>query len=249
MEFRAGQVTLDIFDPSSRASRSRRTRRHGASRPGRGAARAELEANGVEFDGRDRRTRACVGWRSSMILTETRSCSTGGTMSDVLRAPSREPVTGRSRCRRRRTSIGASRTWPGSTRGVDGERRCEMRRRPRSLDVEVAGVAYVGEAGIDDRARARRDSVRAARRTITRCWDRSSAGGEVRGPQRRDVEARAAGSRAAWSRGREAALRPGGERRRGRFALLAAAGRGRAGEPFRRDRGVRFCHAGALAAT
>jgi catechol 2,3-dioxygenase-like lactoylglutathione lyase family enzyme len=52
MEFRAGQVTLDIFDPTSIGQEFAPSPAGLALRvPDVAAARAELEAKGVEFDG------------------------------------------------------------------------------------------------------------------------------------------------------------------------------------------------------
>ena len=52
MEFRAGQVTLDIFDPTSIGQAFSVSPAGMAPRvPDVDAARAELEAKGVEFDG------------------------------------------------------------------------------------------------------------------------------------------------------------------------------------------------------
>jgi catechol 2,3-dioxygenase-like lactoylglutathione lyase family enzyme len=60
MEFRAGQVTLDIFDPSSVGQAFAASPAGLALRvPDVDAARAELEAKGVEFDGETIQTRVC----------------------------------------------------------------------------------------------------------------------------------------------------------------------------------------------
>ncbi len=60
MEFRAGQVTLDIFDPASVGQAFAPSPAGMALRvPDVGAARAELEANGVEFDGETLDTGVC----------------------------------------------------------------------------------------------------------------------------------------------------------------------------------------------
>jgi catechol 2,3-dioxygenase-like lactoylglutathione lyase family enzyme len=60
MEFRCGQVTLDIFDPSSVGQPFAPSPAGLALRvPDVAAARAELEAKGVEFDGETRDTGVC----------------------------------------------------------------------------------------------------------------------------------------------------------------------------------------------
>jgi catechol 2,3-dioxygenase-like lactoylglutathione lyase family enzyme len=60
MEFRAGQVTLDIFDPTSIGQPFERSPAGLALRvPDVTAARAELEAKGVEFDGETVDTGVC----------------------------------------------------------------------------------------------------------------------------------------------------------------------------------------------
>jgi catechol 2,3-dioxygenase-like lactoylglutathione lyase family enzyme len=60
MEFRAGQVTLDIFDPSSQGQRFAPSPAGMALRvPDVAVARAELEAKGVVFDGETLDTGVC----------------------------------------------------------------------------------------------------------------------------------------------------------------------------------------------
>jgi catechol 2,3-dioxygenase-like lactoylglutathione lyase family enzyme len=60
MEFRAGQVTLDIFNPTSVGQPFAPSPGGLALRvPDVAAARAELEANGVEFDGETVDTGVC----------------------------------------------------------------------------------------------------------------------------------------------------------------------------------------------
>ena len=60
MEFRAGQVTLDIFNPASIGQPFAPSLGGLALRvPDVAAARAELEAKGVEFDGETRDTGVC----------------------------------------------------------------------------------------------------------------------------------------------------------------------------------------------
>ena len=60
MEFRAGQVTLDIFDPSSIGQPFAPSPAGLALRvPDVDAARAELETKGVEFDGDTLETSVC----------------------------------------------------------------------------------------------------------------------------------------------------------------------------------------------
>jgi len=60
MEFRAGQVTLDIFDPSSQGQPFAPTLGGLALRvPDVAAARAALEAKGVAFDGETLDTGVC----------------------------------------------------------------------------------------------------------------------------------------------------------------------------------------------
>ncbi|HEU5010071.1 MAG TPA: VOC family protein [Gaiellaceae bacterium] len=60
MEFRAGQVTLDIYDPSSQGEPFAPSLAGMALRvPDVAVARAELEGRGVEFDGDTRDTGVC----------------------------------------------------------------------------------------------------------------------------------------------------------------------------------------------
>ncbi len=60
MEFRCGQVTLDIFDPSSIGQPFASSSAGLALRvPDVEAARAELEAKGVQFDGETIETSVC----------------------------------------------------------------------------------------------------------------------------------------------------------------------------------------------
>ncbi len=60
MEFRAGQVTLDIFNPASQGQPFAPSLGGMALRvPDVDAVRAELEAKGVEFDGETRETSVC----------------------------------------------------------------------------------------------------------------------------------------------------------------------------------------------
>ena len=60
IEFRCGQVTLDVFDPSSIGQPFARSPAGLALRvPDVDAARAELEAKGVAFDGETIRTSVC----------------------------------------------------------------------------------------------------------------------------------------------------------------------------------------------
>ena len=77
MELRCGQVTLDIFDPSSIDQPFSVSPAGLALRvPDVDAARQELEAKGVEFDGETIVTGVC-NRRGSRTRTATRSCSTG----------------------------------------------------------------------------------------------------------------------------------------------------------------------------
>jgi len=60
LEFRCGQVTLDVFDPSSIGQQFAPSPAGLALRvPDVDAARAELEAKGVEFDGETIQTGVC----------------------------------------------------------------------------------------------------------------------------------------------------------------------------------------------
>ncbi|MGH3134276.1 MAG: VOC family protein [Gaiellaceae bacterium] len=60
MEFRAGQVTLDVFNPASQGQPFAPSPGGMALRvPDVDAARAELEAKGVEFDGETVQTSVC----------------------------------------------------------------------------------------------------------------------------------------------------------------------------------------------
>ena len=60
MEFRLGQVTLDVFDPSSIGQQFAPSPAGIAIRvPDVDAARAELEAKGVQFDGETIETSVC----------------------------------------------------------------------------------------------------------------------------------------------------------------------------------------------
>ena len=60
MEFRAGQVTLDIFDPTSVGQQFEPSPGGLALRvPDVAAARAELEAKGIDFDGETVDTGVC----------------------------------------------------------------------------------------------------------------------------------------------------------------------------------------------
>jgi catechol 2,3-dioxygenase-like lactoylglutathione lyase family enzyme len=60
LEFRCGQVTLDVFDPSSIGQQFAVSPAGLALRvPDVDAARTELEAKGVEFDGETIRTGVC----------------------------------------------------------------------------------------------------------------------------------------------------------------------------------------------
>ncbi len=60
MEFRAGQVTLDIFDPASQGPPFAPSLGGMALRvPDVDVARTELEAKGVEFDGETLQTSVC----------------------------------------------------------------------------------------------------------------------------------------------------------------------------------------------
>lgn len=60
MELRAGQVTLDIFNPASQGQPFAPSLGGLALRvPDVDAARAELEAKGIEFDGETRETSVC----------------------------------------------------------------------------------------------------------------------------------------------------------------------------------------------
>jgi catechol 2,3-dioxygenase-like lactoylglutathione lyase family enzyme len=60
LEFRCGQVTLDVFDPSSIGQQFAPSPAGLALRvPDVDEARAELEANGVEFDGETIETGVC----------------------------------------------------------------------------------------------------------------------------------------------------------------------------------------------
>ena len=115
----------------------------------------------------------------------------------------------------------------------------EIAAPPSLLDLDVAGIAHVGEAGIEIARAPDEDPVRAADRRPRASLLARRLGREVRGAQRRAVEARPARARAARSRRREAALRQDRERRRGRVALLAAADRRGARVPVHADRGVR----------
>jgi catechol 2,3-dioxygenase-like lactoylglutathione lyase family enzyme len=59
-EFRCGQVTLDVFDPASVGQQFAPSPAGVALRvPDVDAARAELEAKGVEFDGETLQTEVC----------------------------------------------------------------------------------------------------------------------------------------------------------------------------------------------
>ena len=88
MEFRAGQVTLDIFDPSSVGQPSRRARRSCAASPGRRRSAGRARSQGRDASTARRSRRACATWRPSRIPTATRSCCIAGTRrwSDERRA-------------------------------------------------------------------------------------------------------------------------------------------------------------------
>ena len=72
-EFEAGNVTLAIWKPEDRAVEFPKSAAHGIALrvADVAAARAELEAKGVEFIG-DPRLAASATWRSSRIPTATR---------------------------------------------------------------------------------------------------------------------------------------------------------------------------------
>ena len=109
MEFRCGQVTLDIFDPSSIGQPFAPSPAGLALRvPDVAAARAELEAKGVEFDGETIDTGVChmaffKDPDGNALMLHRRYAP-----SDV--GPSCSSATARCRCRRRRTRPGASPT-------------------------------------------------------------------------------------------------------------------------------------------
>ena len=114
------------------------------------------------------------------------------------------------------------------------------------LDLEVSGLARVGEAGIEiERAP---DGVRfeALDAGPPAAAFAGRLGREVRGAQCGPLATRLAGARSERRRARAAAVRTDRERGRGRFALLAPAGRRRAGEPLQRDRGVRVARSGSV---
>ena len=114
------------------------------------------------------------------------------------------------------------------------------------LHLEVSGLARVGEAGIEiERAP---DGVRfeALTQDHPLLAFAGRLGREVRGAQRGALATRLAGARFEGRRARAAAVRADRERGRGRFALLAPAGRRRAGEPLQRDRGVRVESPGSI---
>jgi catechol 2,3-dioxygenase-like lactoylglutathione lyase family enzyme len=90
MEFRAGQVTLDIFNPASQGQPFAPSLGGMALRvPDVVEARNELEAKGVAFDG-DTLDLASATWPSSTTSTGTRSCCTAAT-----RRPNDEGRAGR----------------------------------------------------------------------------------------------------------------------------------------------------------
>ena len=90
------------------------------------------------------------------------------------------------------------------------------------LDLDVAGLARVSEAGIEFDRVARGRSLRAARRRTTALGSLVGAGREVRRAQRRALEARPARARPAGRRARAAALRA--DRELGRRAARSSGG-------------------------
>ena len=104
-EYEAGQVTLDVFDPSSIGQSSRLLRRDGPARRRRRRARAELEAKGVVFDGEthDERLQAGVVQRSRR---QRAHAPTGGSKRDRDREGRLHRHPGRGERDRRRAAFG-----------------------------------------------------------------------------------------------------------------------------------------------
>ncbi len=148
--------------------------------------------------------------------------------------------------RRRRTSTGASRTSRASI-PTRGRRTARPRSRPppTMLELDAAGVAYVGEAGIEIASAP--DGIRFEPLPDDHELLYSLVGWDEKFAAHNAAmwTQRAARARAARSRPREAALRAHRELGRRRLALLAPARRRRAREPFHAHRGVRVRLAGA----
>ena len=164
-----------------------------------------------------------------------------------MRGRSCSSATRRSRCRRSRTSTGASPTSPAS---IPTATRLPATPAPSRgttmLEIDASGVASVGETGITIENAP--EGIRFELLTDDHPLLGTLVGHtrEVRGAQRGDVGARPARARPEGRRRREADLHPDREHGRGRLAVLAAPDRRRGAEPLHGDRGVHVRLAGAL---
>ena len=155
MELRCGQVTLDIFDPSSSGQPFAPSPAGLALRvPDVDAARAELEAKGVEFHGETIETRVCrQAWfkdpDGNALMLHRRYDRRMRREADCSSA------TTRFRFRPRRTSTGGSPISPASTRSrgprtAAGDRCAAVAARARRRRHRP-----VGEAAIEIETRPR----------------------------------------------------------------------------------------------
>ena len=164
--------------------------------------------------------------------------------------PSCSSATRRSRCRRSRTSTGASPTSPASIRTATPLPATPTRSAGTTmLEIDASGIASVGETGI---------TIENAPEGIR--FELLTDDHPLLGTLVGHTEKFAAHNAAMWEHGllvhvpegrrrREADLHPDRERGRGRLAVLAAPDRGRGAEPLHGDRGVHVRLAGARRAT
>ena len=244
MELRCGQVTLDVFDPSSigqpfapspagialrvarRRRRARRARGEGRRVRRRHDRHRRLQAGLVQGSRRQRADAAPAVRRM--------------TRADLLERYRALPLPTTKDESWRFTDLKGFDPESFSANGAT-----EVVAAPALLELEAAGRRPRLRGRARDRPRARGDPLRAARRASAPRRARR-LGREVRRAQRRRVGARPARPRPEGRRARAAAARADRQLGRGRLALLAAADRRRAGQPRLGDRGVRVDDARAL---
>ena len=210
-EFNAGQVTLDIFNPSSIGQPFAPSPAGLALRVPdvRGSAR-QARGEGRRVRRRDDRD-GCLHMAFFKDPTETRHAPPADAPRD--QELSYSSATSAAVADDEGRALAVHRPEGVRSRRVDGER------RGRDRGAAVAGRARGGRGRVRRRGRHRdraarpRDPLRAADRRARAPLLARRLGREVRRPQRGDVEARSARPRAAGRRGRQAALRPGRELR------------------------------------
>ena len=241
---RRGQVTLDVFDPSSIGQP------FAPSPAGRGLAGARRRCRARRARGERRRVRR-------------RDDRDGRLPSGLVQGPRRERAHAPPEVRRmtRRRSLERYRALPLPTTkdehwrftdlaGFDPDAwtangATDIAVPPSMLELDAACVVQVGEAGLDIGSRARGRPGRAAPRGSRAALLARRLGREVRCAQRCDVDGPGCSSACPRRRARAADLRARSRTRSRAARCSGASSSSRSRRAASRDRGVRVRRAGA----